>query len=108
MGIKILDQVFTKDKRHLGVAQRLYHRTSDIRPEWEYYATYLLVESFALGDDFYVPTDFVAGRDPQTGHIMLNVTERKVENNTWTRRPDFILRGEARPEELVDRVQNAL
>jgi len=101
MGIRKFDQVYTKDNRHLGVAHRLYHRLNDVRPEWEYYATYMLVESFKLGDDFYVPTDFVAGRNPQTGHIMLTVTENKVETNTWTRQPDFILRGEAGLEELV-------
>jgi hypothetical protein len=59
--------------------------------------------SFELGDDFYVPTDFVAGRDPQTGHITLTVTEKKVANKTWTRLPDFILHGEARQEELAER-----
>jgi len=108
MAIRKLDQVYTQDNRHLGVAQRLYHRITDIRPEWEYYATYMLVNSFAFGDDFYVPTDFVAGRDPQTGHIMLTVTGRNVETNSWTRQPDFVLRGEARQEELVAPEQNVL
>ncbi|MCI0398656.1 MAG: hypothetical protein L0332_34205 [Chloroflexi bacterium] len=103
MSIKKLDQVYTKDNRHLGKAHRLYHRTTEIRPKWEHYATYVHVESFELGDDFYVPTDFVAGRDPQTGYIILTVTGKKVENKTWTRLPDFILRGEARKEELAER-----
>ena len=106
MDIQKLDQVYTKDNQHLGAAHRLYHRINEVRPEWQYYATYLQVDSFALGDNFFVPTEFVAGRDSQTGHIMLTVTERKVENKTWTRRPDFISRGEARQEELAGREQN--
>ncbi|HSM55886.1 MAG TPA: hypothetical protein VK879_07000 [Candidatus Sulfomarinibacteraceae bacterium] len=108
MEINKLDQVYTKDHHHLGVAHRLYHRTHDVRPGWKHYATYMLVQSFVQGDDFYVPTDFVAGRDSQTGHIVLTVTEKDVETKTWTRLPDFVLHGEASSEELADRVLDVL
>lgn len=106
MDIKKLDQVYTRDRQQLGVAQRLYHRTHDVRPTWEHYATYILVQSYAQGDDFYVPTEFVSGRDPQTGHIALTVTEKDVETKTWTRLPEFVLHGEAGREELMDRTQD--
>ncbi|HEX6385635.1 MAG TPA: hypothetical protein VF177_13270 [Anaerolineae bacterium] len=103
MRIKKLDQVYTKDNVHLGKAHCLYHRTTEIRPEWGYYATYVYMVSFQLGDDYYVPTDFIAGRDPHNGHIILTVTEKKVANNTWTRLPDFVARGDASKEELAER-----
>jgi hypothetical protein len=108
MDIKKLDQVYTRDRQQLGVAQRLYHRTHDVRPGWKHYASYILVQSFAQGDDFYVPTDFVTGGDAQTGHIVLTVTEKDVETRTWTRLPEFVLHGEANIEELVDRVLDEL
>ncbi len=108
MDIKKLDQIYSRDRQQLGVTQRLYHRTHDIRPGWKHYATYILVQSFVQGDDYYIPTDFVAGRDPQTGHILLTVTEKNVETKTWTRLPDFILHGEATTEELAERVPDAL
>lgn len=108
MDIKKHDQVYTRDRQQLGAAQRLYHRTRDVRPGWKHYATYILVQSFAQGDDFYVPTDFVGGRDPQAGHIVLTVTEKDVETKTWTRLPEFVLHGEASSEELSDRVLDAL
>ena len=107
MNMNRLDEVYTKDNQHLGAAQRLYHRTTEVRPELKYYETYMLVGSIALGDNFYVPTDFLAGRDPQTGRIVLSVTGRNVEKKTWTRLPDFILHGEARTEELAARTQVA-
>ncbi|MDT8307721.1 MAG: hypothetical protein RRC07_17435 [Anaerolineae bacterium] len=108
MEINKLDQVYTKDDHHLGVAQRLYHRTHDVRPGWKHYAAYMLVQSFAQGNSFYVPTDFVAGRDPQTGHIVLTVTAKDVETRTWARLPDFVLHGEASSEELAERVLDAV
>lgn len=100
------DQVFTKDNLLLGRAQRLYHRIKDVRPGWKHYETYLLVESFTAGNSFYVPTDFISDHDSQSGDIRLAVTAKKVGNKTWTRRPDFILHGEARQEELVEQQQD--
>jgi hypothetical protein len=108
MDINKLDPVYTRDHQYLGAAHRLYHRTHGIRPGWKHFATYMLVQSFAQGDDFYVPTEFIAGRDPQAGHIMLTVTEKDVETKTWTRLPEFVLHGEANIEELVDRVLDEL
>jgi hypothetical protein len=106
MRINKRDQVFTKDNLLLGRAQRLFHRVEDVRPGWKHYETYLLVESFTQGNSFYVPTDFISDRDPQSGDIRLTVTAGIVENNTWPRRPDFILHGEARQEELVEQQQD--
>lgn len=107
MTINKRDQVFTEDNRLLGAANRLYHRIEEVRPELKHYETYLLVESFTVGNSFYVPTDFISDHDPQSGDIRLAVTAKKVENKTWTRRPDFILHGEARQEELVEQQQDA-
>lgn len=106
MDIEKLDQVCTRDRQHLGVVPRLYHRTNDVQLGWQHYATSILVQSFAQDDDFYSPTDFVTGRDPQTGHITLTVTEKNVEKKTWTRLPEFVLHGGAASKELWDRVQN--
>jgi hypothetical protein len=90
LDIKKLDEVWTVDEKKLGLAQQLFHRQDEINPEQKLYASYLEVENFEYGEGFYVPTDFISGRDPISGHILLSVTTDQVMNQTWFRMPDFV------------------
>ena len=95
------DEIWTRDGYLLGEAYNLCHRTQDIDPVLQLYATYLYVVSFDIGDDYYVPLDFIAGREPD-GRVTLAVTMKQVQNRTWTRIPDFVARGQARHEALPE------
>ena len=97
---KKFDEFVTRDEIVLGEAHRVYHRTGEVDPELMLYASYVHVVSLATGDDYYVPTDFIVGRDPATGVIRLSVTMKQVEALTWTRIPDFVAHGQAREEAL--------
>lgn len=47
--IKKLDEVWTADSQKLGLAQYLFHRTKEIDPDLQYYASYLEVEDYQFG-----------------------------------------------------------
>ena len=95
--LKKLMDVWTKDGKHLGQAEHLFHRTEEIKPEWGFYPHYLYVFSFDVGDDYYVPTDFIAETN---GKVTLSVTMDEVMEKTWTRLPNFIMEGKAEKEDL--------
>ena len=99
--ISKLEEVWTADDKKLGVANAVYHRLEGVNPELKYYASYLHVQNFDLGDDYYIPTDFIKGRDPETGLLVLKTTFHKILENTWTRMPEFILHGNGRIEKLT-------
>ena len=88
--IKKLDEVWTADEKKLGLAQQLFHRQDEVNPDLQLYASYLEVENFEYGEGFYIPTDFITGRDPELGRLLLSVTIDQVMNHTWFRMPDFV------------------
>lgn len=98
--INTQEDVWTADDKKLGVANAIYHRLEGIDPKLRYYAAYLHVQNFDYGDDYYIPTDFIKGRDEKTGHVVIRNTFQKVLENTWTRMPEFILHGHGRIEKL--------
>lgn len=98
--LRKLEDIWTNDGRLVGQAHSLYHRLGDVDPELKLYATYLLVISFEIGEDYYIPTDFIEGRDPETGRVMLSVDMLRILEETWERMPDFVARGEAKVEAL--------
>lgn len=99
--IKKLDEIWTADNKKLGLVKDLYHRPEEeVDPAVEYYASYLEVENFEYGSDYYVPTDFIDERDEATGAVKLKVSFAKVMDRTWFRMPDFIARGRAQKTEL--------
>ncbi len=99
--ISKLEEVWTADDKKLGVANAIYHRLEGINPELKYYASYLHVQNFDYGDDYYIPTDFIEGRDEETGRLSLNRKFQEVLENTWTRMPEFVLQGNGRIEKLT-------
>lgn len=98
-----LDEVWTRDGQRLGQARLLYHRTAAAEPadpDLKLYPTYLYVVSLEIGDDYYIPTEFIAGHDPVSKRVTLTAPMADVLEETWTRIPDFVARGEAREEAL--------
>jgi hypothetical protein len=95
-----LDEVWTADEQKLGLAHYLYHRTDEVNPELQYYASYLEVESFEFGEIYYIPTDFVESREPDSNRINLAVDLNTVLKRTWARMPDFIAHNIAKKENL--------
>lgn len=102
LDIRKLDEVWTADGQRLGLAHHLYHRPDGVNPAVGDYGSYLDIANFEFGDDYYVPTDFIAGRDAQTGRVTLSVTFRQIMERTWNRMPFFIVRG-GRQETLPPR-----
>lgn len=98
--INKFEVIWTSEGKKLGLARHLFHRQRDINPKLQLYATYLEVEDFEHGEVFYVPTEFIGERDPESGKISLTVSFNKVMNRTWFRMPDFIAQGESREETL--------
>lgn len=97
------DEIWTADGHKLGRADQLLHRLEGIDPELKLYASYLIVENFDLGDEYYVPTDFISGRDGDSGRLKLSVKHKRVLSETWTRMPDFVARNRYRKENLPGR-----
>jgi hypothetical protein len=100
--IKRWDEVWTADEQKLGIAQQLYHRTDDIDPALQLYATYLEVEDFDFGTSFYVPTEFVAERQDQAGRVNVSKKRSEAMQLTWFRMPDFVAQGSYRKEALPE------
>jgi hypothetical protein len=96
-----LEEIWTADDKKLGVANAIYHRLEGVNPELKYYASYLHVQNFDYGDDYYIPTDYINGRDSNSNRLTLKATFQEVLSNTWTRMPEFILHGNGRIEKLT-------
>lgn len=99
--ISKLEEIWTADDKKLGVANAVYHRLEGVDPQLKYYASYLHVQNFDYGDDYYIPTDYIKGRDPETHRLTLTTTFHEVLTNTWTRMPEFILHGNGQIEKLA-------
>lgn len=101
MDIKALDEVWTSDGDKLGVAHSWYYRPDgEVHPGDRLYAAYLGVNNFELGDDFYVPDVYIAGREEESGRVLLAVTSRQIANLTWNRKPNFIAHQRGRAARL--------
>lgn len=98
--INKLEEIWTADDKKLGITNAIYHRLEGVNPELGYYASYLHVQNFDYGDDYYIPTEFIKGRDQKTGLIVLEKTFKEILENTWTRMPEFILHGSGQIEKL--------
>jgi hypothetical protein len=100
--IKKQDEVWTADEQKLGVAMQLFHRSDEINPSLQLYASYLEVENFKYGEVFYVPTDFISQRQAETGRLMLSKKRNEAMNLTWFRMPEFVAHGQYRKEGLPE------
>ena len=100
-GLKRFAEVWTADDVLIGEAMRLHHRPHDVNPELKLYACYLECRSIEMGGSVYIPTDFVADYDPAAQKVILSVTIRTVQRETWERAPNFIAHYTSQVEELL-------
>ena len=101
LNLKKKDEIWSKDGHLLGQVNQIYHRTNDVNPELELYARYLHVFSLELGDDYYLPMEFIT-EDKETGRFTFDMTMEKVVAKGWSRLPTFIVEGESTEEELPE------
>jgi len=95
------DRVVTADGFQLGVARSLHYRPEDeVNVQEQLFPVYLTVENFELGDDFFVPLEYIADRDPETGAISVDATMKEVLQYTWSRMPEFVALMRGRKELL--------
>ncbi|MFW5940691.1 MAG: hypothetical protein ACOCXI_02740 [Chloroflexota bacterium] len=86
-----MDEVWTADDFKLGVAHCLYYRPEDqVRPGELLYAAYLEVINYELGDDYYVPLDYIERVNGAESRLQLTVPLKTVMDRTWSRVPDFV------------------
>lgn len=101
--IKRQDEVWTVDEQKLGVALQLFHRTDEINPSLQLYASYLEVGNLDYGEVFYVPTDFITERQVETGRLMVSKKRDEAMQLTWFRMPEFVAHGQYRQEGLPEK-----
>ena len=91
ISVRDRDEVWTTDEYKLGAARTLHYRPPDeVNPDEQLYAIYLEVVNYELGDDYYVPTDFMHPRQPDGNRVLLTVSMNEVMQRTWSREPDFV------------------
>lgn len=100
--IKKHTPVWTADGYLLGQAIQVHYRLEDINPAQKYYPAYLELFSFEIGERYYVPLDFVERYDEVNGRLILAVSAKKVQTETWSRMPAFVAHGQTRKEDLPD------
>jgi hypothetical protein len=84
------DEVWSSDDVKLGLARALHYRPpQDVSPGEQLYAAYLEVVNFELGDDLFIPTDFLDPRDEDTGRIYVKFPMKTIMQRTWWRAPEF-------------------
>lgn len=89
--IKRQDRVETADAYLLGVARNLHYRPEEeVNAGDQLYSVYLEVNNYELGDDFFVPLEFVLDRDPETKTVTLDATMKEALQLTWSRMPEFV------------------
>ena len=94
------DEVWTSDEVKLGVARSAFFRPEEeVNPADLLFAVYLKVEDFTLGEDFFVPTDYIAYREDD-GRVILDASMKEVLQRTWSRAPEFAAKRLGRREPL--------
>ena len=100
MDIKRNEEVYTADEMLLGNAIAIFRRTDTVNPKEKLYAAYLKLFNFEMGDDFFVPTDFVGERDAD-GRLCLTIDMKTVKHETMERMPQFVAYEQGIREELA-------
>lgn len=94
--------VLTSDGFELGQTHKLYHRLDEAEPELKLFATYLMVVNFDIGDDFYVPTDYVDTAKWDGTAVYLTLSRNEVGQQSLTTLPQFIAAHRFREEKLPE------
>ncbi|MDX1663163.1 MAG: hypothetical protein R3272_05170 [Candidatus Promineifilaceae bacterium] len=99
--LRAFDEVWSADGQKLGVARCLHYRPEEqVDIGTQLYPVYLEVESFELGDDFFIPVHLLEGRDPVGDRVTVALKLKAIMNRTLNRMPDFVAKMESRVEML--------
>lgn len=79
--------VITKDKYLLGQTHAFFNRVPSGKPHYGPYPTYLVVKNFTIGDDFYIPTEFVDVERSSEQEIWLSITDGDIREKQFSIRP---------------------
>lgn len=80
--------VITADKYLLGQTYAFQNRIeTENKTKFGPYATYLVVKNFSIGDDFFVPTDFIDVEKSAEDQIWLTITDKQIRARNFTVRP---------------------
>lgn len=91
ISVRERDEVWSSDGFKLGVARAIHYRPpKEVNPEEQLYATYLEVVSYELGDDLFVPAEFLGEREASNSRLTLKVPLKVVMHRTWWRAPEFV------------------
>lgn len=101
MEIREGDEVVSADGYDLGVARSLHYRPADeVNADEQLYAVYLKVVNYELGDEFFIPVDFLQMREDKNEPVTLTVPVKFVQRRAWSRAPDFVAHSLGRTERL--------
>lgn len=96
-------EVYTSDGERIGVALRFVHRPiEDVNEEQRLYRSYLILQSIVLGGFTYIPTVYIGNYDSTNNRLNLAADLNTLEDETWNREPDFVVRGLGVFEELPE------
>lgn len=102
------DEVWTSDDYQLGVARSLHFRPVDeVNPKEKLYAVYLKVVNYVLGDELFIPTEYLDAREDADEPLTLTVPLKVVMQRAWSRSPEFAAQGLGREERLIEASQEA-
>lgn len=79
------------DDAFIGRALTLQLRRDEIDPAFKQYASYIEVWRPNMGNNAYVPTDFIASIDDDGNTVRLTVDEAAFVKAMWDIAPDFIV-----------------
>ncbi|MFW6068192.1 MAG: hypothetical protein ACOC9E_01275 [Chloroflexota bacterium] len=109
ISVRDRDEVWSSDNFKLGVARAIHYRPpEEVNPEEQLYAAYLEVVSYELGDDLFVPAEFLGEREASNSRLTLKVPLKVVMKRTWWRAPEFVAKGlgrEVRLETVSDEAE---
>lgn len=101
ISVRDRDEVWSSDNFKLGVARAIHYRPSEeVNPEEQLYAAYLEVVSYELGDDLFVPAEFLGEREASNSRLTVTVPLKVVMQRTWWRAPEFVAKGQGREVRL--------
>ncbi len=93
--------VITADQFRLGRIHKIFHRLEAAEPQLKLFASYMMVINLTIGDDFYVPTDYIDETKTGATAVWLTLTKKEVKDEQLTTLPQFIAGKQHREEDLT-------
>lgn len=92
--------------RRLGRVQALYRRMDQSRvdPAKKVFSDYVEIVNLDIGDDFYIPTNYISHSDEDGLYFSKSFEEIKSE--TLNRKPRFIAHGRSQPLHLLPKPED--